>query len=187
MFNHKVLVLACLPVAVLSLASRRAEATNQESASRPLVAKLASFLAAQRLDSFAAEDPTRPGQVVAVLHIPNSQLLLISGRCEPPAAIRARLAAKAYRDAYSDLHGCAAADSRLFIQDLGADGLAIERPGEGAAFDIVYERMTQQTRFDGDFKSQKISGDEYRKRYAALDAEYARLASVLLNLGAQAQ
>ena len=186
MMNMKSVVKVALVLAVVFSATRApAAATTQESISRTVVAKLTTFLASHGLVSLAAEDPSRPGHIVAVLHIPNVQLLVIAGRCESVAALRARLTAKAYQDVYRDLHGCAAADSRLFIQDLGADGLIHERPRDGAPFDIVYQQMTKQTKFDGNFKAQEISAQEYRQRYHSIDAEYARLVSLLLDGGGE--
>ncbi len=89
---------------------------------------------------------------------------MIAGRCHAIEAMRARLAAKAYRDVYADLHACAIADFRLFIQDMGADGLGCQRARDGSLFDIVYERMSQQTRFDGDFRGQGLSAQKYDQR-----------------------
>lgn len=164
----------------VSAAGLEAANNSQESTSRSAVAKLTTFLASHGLDSIAVEDPSRAGHLVAVLHIPKVQLLVIAGQCGSIDSLRARLTAKAYRDVYTDLQACADADSRLFIQDLGADGLLPERTGDGAPFDIVYEHMTRQTRFDGNFKAQDISEAEYRERFAAIDAEYARLAALLV-------
>lgn len=168
-------------LALYALAATPVSASSQhDEGSAAIVAKLTAFLTSNHLDSLAVEDPSQPGQMVAVLHVPKVQLLVIAGRCASVDALRARLTAKAYRDVYSDLHGCATPDSRLFIQDLGANGLAPERPRAGGAFDIVYEHMTQQTRFDGDHTAQKMSKEEYQRRFRAVDVEYARLASLLL-------
>jgi hypothetical protein len=136
------------------------------------------------MESLATEDPSQPGQIVAVLHIPKVQLLLIAGRCASVDTLRARLATKAFRDAYTDLYSCATPDSRLFIHDMGADGLTPDRPRDGAPFDIVYEHGTRQTRFDGDPKAQRLTDDDYHRRFSAIDAEYARLVLLLLNGGA---
>ena len=154
-------------------------ATGQESTSRPMVAKLTTTLVDAKLQSVAAEDPARPGYMVAVLYIPGVQLLMIAGQCDAIDTLRARLAANAYRDVYTDLHACSNPGSRLFIQDMSADGLGREPARDGAPFDIVYEHMTRQTRFDGDFKGQDLSAEEYNRRFTTIDAEYARLLSVL--------
>jgi hypothetical protein len=179
--NKSALVRIVLVVALCGVVQPvTAATTGQESTSHAVVARLTAFLISHGLDSLAAEDRSRPGVIVAVLHIPKSQLLVIEGRCSAVDALRARLATKAYRDVYSDLQGCATADSRLFIQDLGADGVLFEPREDGAPFDIVYEKMTRQTRFDGNFKAQQLSEQEYRQRFQTIDAEYSRLVSLLL-------
>lgn len=156
-------------------------AALQEPASQARVTELIAALDKQGLQSLAAEDPLRPDQIVAVLYVPRVQLLTIAGHCAATEALRARLAAAAYRDVYTDLHACAAADTRLFIQDMSADGLRAEPRQNGAPFDIVYERMSRRTLFDGDFKSQQLTSEQYEERFTALDAEYARLVSVLVD------
>lgn len=156
-------------------------AAKQDSTSRALVRELTTILGASKFESLAAEDPTRPGHMMAVLYLPRVQLLMIAGRCDAIEAMRARLAAKAYRDVYADLHACAIGDSRLFIQDMGADGLGRQPARDGSAFDIVYERMSRQTKFDGDFKGQGLSAQEYDQRFITIETEYARLLSVLVS------
>ena len=98
-------------------------AAPQEPASQARVTELIAALDKHGLQSLAAEDPSRQDHVVAVLYVPRVQLLTIAGRCAATEALRARLAAAAYRDVYTDLHACADADTRLFIQDMSADGL----------------------------------------------------------------
>jgi hypothetical protein len=152
-----------------------------EPASQSPVAALIAALDKHALQSLAAEDPSRPDHIVAVLYVPRVQLLTISGRCVATGALQARLAAAAYRDVYTDLHACAAADTRLFIQDMSADGLRPEPRQNGAPFDIAYERMSRRTLFDGDFKSQQLTSDQYAERFTAIDAEYARLVTILVD------
>ena len=156
-------------------------AAPQEPASQARVTELIAALDKHGLQSLAAEDPSRLDHVVAVLHVPRVQLLTIAGRCAATEALRARLAAAAYGDVYTDLHACAAADTRLFIQDMSADGLRPDPRRNGAPFDIVYERMSRRTLFDGDFKRQQLTSEQYDERFAALDAEYARLVSILVD------
>lgn len=156
-------------------------AEPQQPASEARVSELIAALDKQGLQSVAAQDPTRAGQLVAVLYVPGVQLLMITGRCDASEVLAARLAAAEYRDVYTDLHACAVDTTRLFIQDMSADGLWPEPRRSGAPFDIVYEQMTHRTRFDGDCRSQELTSAEYRQRFTTIDAEYARLASILVD------
>jgi len=89
-----------------------------------------------------------------------------------------RLAKKEYRDVYLDLNGAAAADTKVFIQDPGADGLKLKRD-ENQAFDIV-EIAGKQTMFNSDWKAQKISEQDYLKVFGDADERYAKILTALL-------
>jgi hypothetical protein len=180
--RHSVAMVAMLVAVCAALGTVvNTTAATPEPASQARVTALIEALDKHGLQSLAAEDPSRSDHIVAVLYVPRVQLLTIAGRCAATEALRARLAAAAYRDVYTDLHACAAAETRLFIQDMSADGLQPEPRQNGSPFDIVYERMSRRTQFDGDFKSQKLTSDEYERRFTDIDVEYARLASILLD------
>ena len=89
-----------------------------------------------------------------------------------------RLAKKEYRDTYLDLNGAGVALTKVFVQDLGADGLKL-KSGENQAPDI-YEAAARQTIFDGDAKKQKLSDQEYQKAFADADERYAQMLTALL-------
>jgi hypothetical protein len=184
MMNRRSVSLAVMLAAVCAVPGtvvNTTAAAPQEPASQTRVAELIAALDKHGLRSLAAEDPSRPDHVVAVLYVPRVQLLTIAGRCAATEALRAHLDAAAYRDVYTDLHACAEAETRLFIQDMSADGLRPEPRQNGAPFDIVYQRMSHRTLFDGDFKSQQLTSEQYDERFRAIDAEYARLASILVD------
>ncbi|MBW8861078.1 MAG: hypothetical protein JF601_01705 [Acidobacteria bacterium] len=102
-----------------------APASAQDSKSNPLAKQLAAALAAGKLDSIAARDGDAD-VFVAALYFPG-QLLVISGKYSVPQLLAERLGKKEYRDVYMDLMGTAAADTKVFIQDPGADGLRAKR------------------------------------------------------------
>ena len=113
----------------------------------------------------------------AALYFPG-QLLVVSGKYSVPQLLNERLGKKEYRDVYMDLNGAAAADSKVFIQDPGADGLKAKRD-ENQAFDIV-EIGGKQTMFNSDWKAQKLSEQDYQKAFSDADERYARILTALL-------
>jgi hypothetical protein len=155
-----------------------AVALAQESKSSSLAKQLAAALDAGKLDSIAAKDPGAPDVFAAALYFPGTQLLVISGKYAVPQLLTDRVGRKEYRDVYLDLNGASAADSKVFIEDPGADGLKARRE-ENQAFDQC-EIGGKRTMFNGDWKTQKMSEDDYMKAYSAADDRYAQILAALL-------
>ena len=143
----------------------------------PLAKQLTAALDAGKLDCIAAKDPSAPDIFVAALYFPGS-LLVVSGRYSVPQLLSERLLKKEYRDVYMDLNGAATADTKVFIQDPGADGLRAKRE-ENQPFDIV-EISGKQTMFNSDWKAQKISEQDYMKAFGDADERYAKILAALL-------
>jgi hypothetical protein len=162
--------------AVFALSS--ATSFAQESKSAPLARQLASALDSAKLDSVAAADPVNAGTFVAALYIANSQLLVVSAKFPAPQIMIDRIAKKEYRDAYIDLNSASVLDSKVFIEDLGADGLKVKRE-ENQPFDAV-EAGGKRTAFDGEWKKQKISEQDYMKAFSAGDERYTEILTILL-------
>jgi hypothetical protein len=160
---------------VLSLAPG---ASAQESKSASLAKQLAAALDAGKLDSIAAKDPAAPDVFVAALYFPGVQLLVVSGKYTVPELLNERVSKKEYRDVYLDLNGASVADSKVFIEDPGADGLKPKRE-DNTAFDQC-EVGGKRTMFDGDWKKQKMSEQEYLKAFSAADDRYAQILAALL-------
>jgi hypothetical protein len=154
-------------------------ASAQEAKSPTLARELAAALDAGKLTSVAAKDPAQPDRYVAALYFPGSQLLVVSARYAAPLLLNDKLAAKQYRDIYIDLHSASIADSKLFIEDPGADGLKAKR-GDGQPPDSS-EAAGKRTAFDGDWKGQKVSEEEYLKAFSAADEQYGRILTVLIS------
>ena len=166
-------------VVICSLVSLApAVAAAQDSKSSPLAKQLAAALDAGKLDSIAAKDPAAPDVFVAALYFPGSQLLVISGKYAVPQLLTDRVGRKEYRDVYLDLNGAASADSKIFIEDPGADGLRAKRE-ENQAFDQC-EIGGKRTMFNGDWKTQKLSEDDYMKAYSTADDRYSQILTALL-------
>jgi|ERR1700687_673321 len=153
-------------------------ARAQESKSAPLAKQLAAALDAAKLNSIAAKDPAVPGVYIGALYFPGFQLLAISAKYSAPVLLDARLEKKEYRDVYIDLNSAAEPDSKMFIEDLGVDGLQAKRE-ENRPFDGV-ESRGKRTAFDGDWKKQQLSEQEYMKIFSAADERYSQMLDALL-------
>jgi hypothetical protein len=172
----KMATAACLAACMFVAAATRGEA--QESKSGAAAKALVAALEGAQLDSIAAKDPTGADVYVGALYIKGFQLLVVSGAYAAPAYMDGRLSRKEYRDAYIDLNGATAAESRMLIEDLGADGLRADRE-DNQPFDSV-DTGGKRTMFDGDWKKQRLTEDEYMKVFAATDARYADILNALL-------
>jgi hypothetical protein len=158
----------------------------QEATSQASVRALVTLLDRAKLDSFAVKVDGEPDLYVSVLHVPNAQLLVVSGRSPAPAALDARIAAREYRTAYGDHNASTLREGKLFVMDMEANGLA-DRSREGQPFDIAYENGVTTTMFNGDWRNQNLSEREYRDRFTTIDKRYvemlARLIAGLERLG----
>ena len=163
-------------VALICLAP--AVASAQESKSAPLAKQLAAALEEGKLDSIAAKDPSAPDAFVAALYFPGMQLLVISGKYSVPQLLTERVGRKEYRDVYLDLNGASIADTKVFIEDPGADGIKAKRE-DNQAFDQC-EMAGKRTMFNGDWKMQKMSEQDYMKAYSAADDRYSQILTALL-------
>jgi hypothetical protein len=161
--------LICLSPAIVSA---------QDSKSGPLAKQLAAALEAGKLDSIAANDPSAPDAFVAALYFPGMQLLVISGKYSVPQLLTERVGRKEYRDVYLDLNGASIADTKVFIEDPGADGIKAKRE-DNQAFDQC-EMAGKRTMFNGDWKTQKMSEQDYMKAYTAADDRYSQILTALL-------
>ena len=171
--------LACglIGIAFLTL-STSPPAFAQEAKSASLAKQLAAALDGAKLDSIAAKDPAAPDIFFAALYFPGSQLLVVSAKYTAPMLLDARLAKREYRDIYIDLNSASVPDSKLFIEDAGADGLRAKRE-EGQAFD-TYELDGKPIIFDGDWKKQKLSEQEYMRAFTTADDRYTGILTALI-------
>jgi hypothetical protein len=139
--------------------------------------ELAQLLEAAKLDSIAGRDPAQPDQFVAALYFPG-QLLVVQARYSAPVLLDQKIAKKEYRDVYIDLNSAAIANTKLFIEDLNADGLRAKRDDD-QPFDTI-ENGTNRLSLDGDWKRQRLSEADYMKQYGDADAKYSQMLAVLL-------
>src|SRR3979409_724721 len=130
-------MIVCARVAAAVVAvSIAVPALAQESKSAPLAKQLTAALDAGKLDSIAAKDPSAPDLFVAALYFPGAQLLVVSAKYSVPQLLNERLTKREYRDVYLDLNGASVADTKVFIEDPGADGLKVKHE-DNTAFDAI--------------------------------------------------
>jgi hypothetical protein len=150
-----------------------ASAAAQESKSAPLAKQLTQALDAAKMTAVAARDPLERDRYVAALYL-NHTLLVVSARYAVPALLDAKIDKKTYQDAYIDLQSASVSGTKVFVQDLNADGL---QPG---TFDSV-DTQKGSIAFDGDWKKAKAASEqEYQKSLAEADEQYAKMLAVLL-------
>jgi hypothetical protein len=99
----------------------------------------------------------------------------VSARYPNAPELQAQVAQKNYRDVYAALQQPIAQPTREFFIDAGCDGL---RSGADAV-DVMYEKGTQQTLFDGRWKAQGLSQSTYSKKVESAEQVYSRLLSIL--------
>jgi hypothetical protein len=163
--------------AVLVLGTTTAAA--QESKSGPLAAELAKLLDQMKVDSIAARHPSVPDQYVGALYFPGSQLLVVTARYQVPELLNSKLASKAYRDVYIDLNSASVPNTKVFVSDLGCDGLKAKRE-DNQPYDTI-EMAGKNWNFDGDWKKLKVSEEEYMKGYKQAEEEYTKMLQALLS------
>ena len=152
-----------------------AVATAQDSKSSLSVTELVKALESMKLDSFAVKGAS-PNEYVGVLYFPGSQLLVVSAKFDTPWRADSLLDQKNYRDVYIELNSASLPQSKMFISDLGANGLRFKK--DGSAYDTA-DVGGKTYNFDGDWKKAKISEDEYMKGFAEADQRYAKMLALL--------
>jgi hypothetical protein len=152
--------IACL---ALTLTAAASAAVAQTPTSGQLAKQLVTSLTGSGLAAIAARDPSAPDRAVAAPY--------------PDAAgLDALLAHRMYRDVYTTLQQPSFNQGKVFIQDLGCDGLQ----SGPESVDVMYEDGKTQTIFDGNWKKQKLSESEYQQRVKKAEERYVRLLSVLI-------
>ena len=170
--------------AIWAAAAVPAAQAPANGASSTKAKELASILAAKKLETFAARDSSKPQHYVAVLIVPNVQLLLVSATYSRDNDIEYSLYHKLYQNAYSDLRSGVFGSDRFFVDDAQVDGL-VAVPGKNPQHDAVTIDTTKHV-FDGMFgdgkgrNAKRPLQDVYMKTFADADARYTRLLDVLI-------
>jgi hypothetical protein len=172
--GRRVLRAAVASVSLLSLLGFAADGDESRSASP--ARELASLMKTQHVDAFAAPNPDAPNTFVAALLV-DGQLMVVSGQPTSPAYTQAQLAQRNYSEVYSILHQAVVPESKIFIQDLKGDGLHLKTPD---SVDVLYERVANQTIFDGAPSKHKLTDAQYAEKFTEADARYSRLLTILI-------
>jgi len=151
-------------------------ALAQESRSAALAAELTKLLDQMKLESIAAQQS--PDSYVGALYFPGAQLLVVGGKFPGTARMNDLLGRKDYREVYMDLSSATEQKSRVFIMDLGANGLLFKRENN-MPFDTA-DVAGRSVAFDGDWGRARISEDDYRKTYATTDEQYSQMLQALI-------
>jgi hypothetical protein len=153
-----------------------AGALAQESKSAAVATELTRLLDQAKLDSIAAKHDAS-GQYVSALYIAGSQLLVVSAKYSQPARMDYLLNEKKYQEIYQDLNSASETQSKVFVMDLGANGLRFKQEkNELDTADVSGKSVV----FDGDWDKARISEAEYRKTYESTDAQYAQMLQSLI-------
>ena len=153
-------------------------ALAQESKSTALTKELVAALDAAKLDAIAAKDPEKPDVFYGALYFPGAQLLVVGAQYAAPLIMNERLTKKDYREAYLDLSSASVPGSKVFIEDLGANGL-VAKPRENEPFD-AYDAGGKRVSFDGDWKKQQLSEEDYMKSFGAAEEKYSQVLTALI-------
>jgi hypothetical protein len=153
-----------------------AAAWAQDSKSAALAAELARLLDEKQLNSVAAQQDA--DLYVGALYFPGTQLLVVGGKYASAARMKDLLGKKDYREVYMDLSSASEQKSRVFIMDLGANGLRFKRE-DNQPFDTA-DVAGKSITFDGEWGRAKISEEDYRKSYTATDEQYSQMLQALI-------
>jgi hypothetical protein len=165
-------------VAMIAVALASSPVRAQELKSTDLVKQLTGLLDAKKVDAIAAPDAQNPGGYVAALYFPGTQLLVVSAKYSAPALLAELLARKEYKAIYAELTSASVAGSKVFVNDVYANGLALKPSGSNPP-DSIESAATQAT-FDGAWKKAKIAEADYVKSYNDADAAYTRVLQTLI-------
>lgn len=149
-----------------------------QSKSAALATELTQLLEAAKMEHVAAHLGADPDQFVSAMYMQGSQLLVIKAKFSPPDRMNFLLKEKKFNDAYLDLNGTPDRKTKVFIFDLGANGLQFRRQ-DNQPFDMA-DLPGQSVSFDGEWGRAKMSEDDYKKVYEATDEQYSQMLQALI-------
>ena len=171
-----------LAVAGTSLHAVEGQAA-QASASAAKAKELVTLLQSKKMEVFVARDSSAAGRFVAVMHVPDVQILLVSAAYSRPSDIEFRIYQKDWMTGYRDLSAGAMSTERFSVEDVVADGL-VATPLKNSLPDTV-SNGTGRHVFEGaaDPKrrnDKRMAADAYQKAFADADQRYAKLLDELI-------
>ena len=172
--RHVLLLVGLAAILVLPSATAQAQSAKSEE----LVKQLTQLMGEKELQFVAAQHPTEQDRFVAAMLLPGIQLVAISARYEQPTLLTASLTNKKYQDVYLDLNAAALSGSRIFVEDVGANGL-LARPEDNQPFDVL-EKGQERVEFAGDWKKMKIDESAYMVLFSEAEAHYSAVLTQLI-------
>jgi len=145
----------------------------QDSKSAAVAGELTKLLDSMKLDAVAAKFGT--DRFVAALYFPGSQLLVVGAKYSVPERLSFLIGEKQYRDAYADLSSASEQSTKIFVMDLGANGLKFKR--ENGELDTV-DTSGGSVVFNGE--RGKLSEEDYRKAFTSNDEQYSSMLQALV-------
>lgn len=166
---------------VQSLMAQAAPAAPSATAAK--ARELVELMTSKKLEAFAVRESPISDRFIAVMLVPNVQMLVVSAVYSRPTDIDYRLYQKDYVTAYRDLKAGALASDHFVVDDMLCDGL-VERPAKNALPDTVMVQKTRQA-FDGPADPKKrndtrMPADAYMKAFADADQRYAKMLDSLI-------
>ena len=149
-------------------------ASAQDSKSAALAGELTKLLDQMKLDAVAAKAGT--DNYVAALYFQGSQLLVVGAKYSTPDRLNYLIGQKQYRDVYADLSSASEQSTKVFVMDLGANGLKFKRENN-EPFDTV-DTSGASVAFNGE--RGKLSEDDYKKAFATSDEQYTNMLQALV-------
>jgi len=146
----------------------------QDSKSAAIAGELTRLLDEMKLDAVAAKQGT--DRFVAALYFQGSQLLVVGAKYSVPDRMNSLIGQKQYRDVYADLSSASEQSTKVFVMDLGANGLKFKRENN-EPFDTV-DSSGSSVAFNGE--RGKLSEDDYKKAFATSDEQYSSMLQALL-------
>jgi hypothetical protein len=146
----------------------------QDSKSAAVAGELTRLLDQMKLDSIAATQGA--DRFVAALYFQGSQLLVVGAKYSVPDRLTSLIGQKQYRDVYADLSSASEQATKVFVMDLGANGLKFRRENN-EPFDTV-DSSGSSVAFNGE--RGKLSEDDYRKVFTTSDEQYTSMLQALV-------
>ena len=150
----------------------------QDSKSASLAAELGKLMDDAKLDHVAAKLSTGTDQYVGAMYFPGAQLLVVSAKYPSAPRMTFLLGEKNYKEMYLDLSSATDPKTRVFIMDLGANGLRFKRENN-QPYDTV-DIDGKSVSFDGEWGRAKISEEDYRKTFSMTDEQYSQMLQSLI-------
>jgi len=161
----------------------QAQMTSTSSAKAKEVMAL---MTTKKIEALAVREAGSNDRFVAVMAVPNVQLLVVTATYSRPTDIEYYIYQKDHVNAYRNLKTAALATNRFFVEDILGDGLVAVPEKKGVPDSVTVDAKQQV--FDGPADPKKrndtrMAADAYAKSFADMDQRYAKaLESLLVEL-----